>query len=418
MPPDDERAFFDSIRGTADDDGPRLIFADWLDEHGETDRADFIRIQCALDRLPDDDSRRHALRERERQLAEVNERRWTADLRPLVTECAFHRGVVDSVSVDATQFLANGPAIFDLAPIRKVRFLEVGEQFKSVTQSPVLRFIRELDLSANSIGDEGPMLLARSPHLARLDALDLGFTDLGDNGLKILADSPAFSELRVLRLNDNPGIGVIGIRALADSIHLTALTDLELSGNGLASTVIQPLLDSNLAGRLTRLLLQGNRLGEEGTIHFVQSLAFKHMAERDGAIDLRNVEMGPNGAKVLAECPALRHVYTLDLEGNVIGDAGLVALAASPHLVNLSELRLRDNRIGGPGPNLLAQSPLMATLRVLDLTDNIVTVDSQDRLHEASLQHNWRGQLQLKVDSQVRTRPPTPGPGVFRRTVG
>jgi uncharacterized protein (TIGR02996 family) len=30
------------------DDGPRLVFADWLDEHGESARADFIRTQIAL----------------------------------------------------------------------------------------------------------------------------------------------------------------------------------------------------------------------------------------------------------------------------------------------------------------------------------------------------------------------------------
>ncbi len=26
------------------DDAPRLVYADWLDEHGESDRADFIRV--------------------------------------------------------------------------------------------------------------------------------------------------------------------------------------------------------------------------------------------------------------------------------------------------------------------------------------------------------------------------------------
>jgi uncharacterized protein (TIGR02996 family) len=29
-------------------DTPRLAFADWLDEHGEADRAEFIRVQVAL----------------------------------------------------------------------------------------------------------------------------------------------------------------------------------------------------------------------------------------------------------------------------------------------------------------------------------------------------------------------------------
>ncbi|HEX3152452.1 MAG TPA: TIGR02996 domain-containing protein [Gemmataceae bacterium] len=417
MPPDDERAFFDAIRGVPDDDGPRLIFADWLDEHGESDRADFIRIQCALEGLSEDDPRRQELRERERQLADANEARWTADLRPLVTECAFHRGVIDSVSVDAHQFLTNGPAIFERAPVRKVRFLEVGAQFRAVTHSPLLRFVRELDLSANAIGDEGPMLLARSPHLTRLDALDLGFTDLGDNGLKALADSPAFSGLRTLRLNDNPGVGVIGIRALGESEHLTALTDLDLSGNGLSDTDLQPLFEAALVERLQHLSLQGNRLRDVGTARFVNSVVFTRMAERDHVINLRNVAMGINGAAALANCPALRAVQTLDLEKNFISDPGLLALASSIYLTQLSALLLRDNQISDRGASVLTTSMMMASLRVLDLTDNMVTVDCQDRLQEASLRHNWRGQLQLLVDSQLRTRPPAIGPGGLRRTI-
>ena len=416
MPTDDEHAFFDPIRDAPADDGPRLIYADWLDEHGQSDCADFIRLQCALDRLPDDDLRRPDLRERERQLSEAHEARWAADLAPLVTDWSFHRGVIDSVSVDPAQFLASGAAIFELAPIRKVRFLDIGEGLKDLAENPLLRHIRELDLSGNPLGDRGPMLLARSPHLAGLHALDLGFTDLGATGLKALADAPAFGGLRSLRVNDNPGLGVVGLRALADSPHLTALIDLDLSGNGLSDAALRPLFDGPLARRLVRLALQGNHLGDAGTIALVESLAFTRMAERDGSIDLRRVEMGPTGARALAACAALTAVHTLDLEGNTIGDAGLIALAGSPYLTSLRVLALNENRVSDDGARALSRSPLMRTLVRLDLTGNIVTQESQDRLIEASVQHNWRGLLQLKVDTQLRARPIGIGPlGIRRR---
>ena len=127
--------------------------------------------------------------------------------------------------------------------------------------------------------------------------------------------------------------------------------------------------------------------------------------------------MGPAGARALADVPGLRAVETLDLEGNVLGDAGLAALAASPHLTQVRVLSLRENRITDDGVRALARSPLMATLRVLDLTGNLITQDSQERLHEASVEYDWRGLLQLKVDSQLRTRPLGLGPlgGYFRR---
>jgi uncharacterized protein (TIGR02996 family) len=36
-----------------DEDAPRLVLADWYEEHGEPDRAEFIRLQCRRPRLDD-----------------------------------------------------------------------------------------------------------------------------------------------------------------------------------------------------------------------------------------------------------------------------------------------------------------------------------------------------------------------------
>lgn len=47
----DEDALLRAILDRPDDDLPRLVLADWLDEHGEGERAEFIRVQCAIWRL-------------------------------------------------------------------------------------------------------------------------------------------------------------------------------------------------------------------------------------------------------------------------------------------------------------------------------------------------------------------------------
>ena len=44
-----------------DDDAPRLVYADYLEERGEAPRAEFIRIQCELASLPMADERRASL---------------------------------------------------------------------------------------------------------------------------------------------------------------------------------------------------------------------------------------------------------------------------------------------------------------------------------------------------------------------
>jgi uncharacterized protein (TIGR02996 family) len=50
MTPD---AFMAAICDAPADDGPRLVYADWLEERGDTARAEFIRVGCEIERLRD-----------------------------------------------------------------------------------------------------------------------------------------------------------------------------------------------------------------------------------------------------------------------------------------------------------------------------------------------------------------------------
>jgi uncharacterized protein (TIGR02996 family) len=43
-----ERTFLTDIFATPEDDTPRLIYADWLEDNGRPERADFIRVQCRI----------------------------------------------------------------------------------------------------------------------------------------------------------------------------------------------------------------------------------------------------------------------------------------------------------------------------------------------------------------------------------
>jgi Leucine-rich repeat (LRR) protein len=303
--------------------------------------------------------------------------------------------------------------------VRKVRFFGVGDRLTRLVQSPLLSHIRELDLSGNDLGNRGPILLSKSKHLVHLDALDLSFNEFSDKGLEALANSPVFGKLKSLQISGtgNLRFGVPGLRALADSQHLTELLRLDVSGNSLPDVAIRTLLDGSASRNLRQLLLHSNRLGDSGTAAFVESLVFAKMAEQDRVIDLSGVDMGPTGARALAAARYLPTVEALYLEGNSLGDHGLAALAASEHLTSLRILLLRDNRISDDGIRALIRSELMKTLRVLDLTGNVLREDSLDKLREASVAHNWRGPLQLIVDSHIRMRlrPFVPFGGFLRR---
>src|ERR1043166_2789699 len=57
-----EDGFLQSILDDPDSDTPRLVFADWLEENDQPQRAAFIRAQCRLTTLDEDDPARLALR--------------------------------------------------------------------------------------------------------------------------------------------------------------------------------------------------------------------------------------------------------------------------------------------------------------------------------------------------------------------
>jgi uncharacterized protein (TIGR02996 family) len=87
-------AFLQAILDAPDDDTPRLVYADWLEEHAEPERAEFIRVQCRLARTPEGDPRRQVLEARERELLDRQDE-WLGRLRSPLLHWKFRRGLVD-----------------------------------------------------------------------------------------------------------------------------------------------------------------------------------------------------------------------------------------------------------------------------------------------------------------------------------
>src|SRR5262245_58911497 len=65
---DDETSFLRAILEAPDDHAPRLVYADWLEERGHAGRAEFLRVECRLARLPVRDPRRAEMAARKQLL--------------------------------------------------------------------------------------------------------------------------------------------------------------------------------------------------------------------------------------------------------------------------------------------------------------------------------------------------------------
>jgi len=102
----DQAALLQAIRVAPDDDLPRLVYADWLEEHDQAQYAEFIRAQCALARLPECDPERPVLTRRAAELLKWHGYRFLQlDHPQVVRGMTFDRGFVEQIQIPARQLL-------------------------------------------------------------------------------------------------------------------------------------------------------------------------------------------------------------------------------------------------------------------------------------------------------------------------
>jgi len=170
-------AFLQAIRDNPEDDAVRLIYADYLEEKGDPaglDRAEFIRLQLELGRLPADSTDRATLLARGRRLLREHEAEWVAgDLRGLVRGGEFRRGFVEKVALPAEVFPQRADELIRLAPLREVHLTGRRDVVRQLARTPLLGQLSGLDLKGNFLNDSDLAWLVESPFLGRLTRLDL-----------------------------------------------------------------------------------------------------------------------------------------------------------------------------------------------------------------------------------------------------
>jgi uncharacterized protein (TIGR02996 family) len=248
----DRAAFLAAITAAPDDDLPRLVYADWLDEHDEPARAEFIRFQCAAARGD---------RTSQRRANELETRHGSAWLEPLarvVFRAEFRRGFVEHAILSAPAFLAHGSALRREAPLRGVTLLGARRVLPELVRGPLLAGLSALHLTGGRLGDDGMRLLADSPALVGLETLRLGDNALGDAGVAVLARSPHLAALKTLVLRDN-AVGDGGAWELAHAPFLGRLTTLDLAGNEVGPSGINVLRSALRLPALTELEVADQR---------------------------------------------------------------------------------------------------------------------------------------------------------------
>jgi uncharacterized protein (TIGR02996 family) len=237
----EREALYRAVIENPADDAPRLVFADWLEEHGEAQRAEFIRLQIGMAKLAMHDPRWQPLVARAEKLARGKKRLWQQNLpqmRGVIWE-GFSRGFPSTVRFsNLLVFQDHIGAVVAAAPVTHVSFTP-----HSVAVS----------LEA----------LAISPHLAGITELELSYLAISDDILTPLLDARHLGRLRSLALSDNrlTNVGIIG---LCRCQAFPSLRHLSLIRNVIGPEVVDELIGSPWMRTLDELWIDAERLGRRG----------------------------------------------------------------------------------------------------------------------------------------------------------
>jgi uncharacterized protein (TIGR02996 family) len=289
-----------AIRANPDDDAPRLVLADWLEENGETDFAEFIRIEIERDRLPHDDPQREALHKHSYVLRKRGA--FPGDTRNLnilsPTRRGFHAHIQAGLiglhsgletlgpcaarlcllihgnsqeEIDAREEASRGAPdrlsvafreVFASAWVRhwielELQYLYVSAEYVRFMVAPEnLIGLKQL-VFAGGLDNDAVRVLGESnlPQLRVLAIHEIPDRDearLTPNALAILAQSPLLTQIEHLSLMGE-WMGDGGLRALASSSRITALKSLNLWSRGHTPSTLQALFQSRYLAGLTRL---------------------------------------------------------------------------------------------------------------------------------------------------------------------
>jgi uncharacterized protein (TIGR02996 family) len=348
-----ENAFLQAILADPDDDAPRLIYADWLDENGDADRAEFIRLQIGLSNTESTNPEFASLQSRAEELRQAHHVEWLNEL-PQFEKVAwevFDRGFISAVRFDHPDaFFAHAGRVVASAPVSELRLHQFFPNHAArLADSQYTRGIRVLDLNDGN--------------------------NVGNNGAEAIAASANLSELKTLKLRGN-SIGPAGVRAIAHSSYIRGLKRLRLERNELYDDGLRFIAASQALRELSQLDLERTLTGDEGVAILARS---KHLTGLR-LLDLGNNRITDKGVQSLSKSNVLEHVRVLFLQGNSITDRGIIVLAESPQFGRLERLFLHGNRIGDDAANALARSSSLGHLHELYLGTNSVSDQAAEAL--------------------------------------
>jgi uncharacterized protein (TIGR02996 family) len=339
----DEKALLAAIWSEPHEDTPRLAYADWLQETGleaNVARAEFIRLQCELAMLSEDDRRFRVARAAANKLLKAWGHVWKAHLPRAIRGSPWYRGFLqpDDRGINADELFKKTAVELNVAPCRSFCVMDTAQRLDDLLTWPMLDRLDTFYLRDDvPEGNWLPLVLA-CPGFRNVCRICLIDCPIQVKQLDALLT--AWQDRRIVAVHlGGTKIGDDGWRMLLSHPALASVRELGTSGIGLTSEGVKILAESRYRPPEQDLVLSGNAIGAEGVAELVCWPGLKRIK----ALAMNDTELGNEGVAILANCEAVRAVRKLWLGGNSIGAEGAAALANSPNLRGLTHLYLPRN---------------------------------------------------------------------------
>jgi len=362
-------ALLAAIRESPDDDLPRLAYADWLEENGDPQRAEFIHVQIERARLPDGDGRDAELAGREEALYLAGCELWESgfpdlegiqwgNLKAYSRGLPLSRGFVETARAESlAAFEREETRIRATIPLSGL-ILDARRGETNLTCGGFAG-LSDLTVTGERLGDEEIISLAGSPQLANLHRLAFGTLQVTPKGAAALTHSAHLARVRELLLYEG---GDRIIRALSDAPLLPNLVRLELSGRWVCPEVTGLL--ASWPANLRRLTI--SQAGGNNADVLARTVSLAGLL----VLEMIDLSVGAAGAAALAASDVLAGLAVLSLHDNpALNDEGVRELVTKPRF-RPHTLHLGRVRMGPTGVTSLLASPLMPSLRTLSLANN------------------------------------------------
>jgi uncharacterized protein (TIGR02996 family) len=240
----DREAMLRAVAADPDEDTPRLVYADLLDELGgaaNAARARFIRLQIDLVRNPGRnwfansdrlcEVARMAGQFADAWLGELPKWAATEARRQRLRADDFPRGFLDEFRVKPLKFVQYGGGLLDAAPITRVVVTPADKttQLTTLLTSSHLLRVRSLALPGANGDTVAAAVRSNWGALAAVEELDLSNTGLTDDGAISLTNSRTLKNLRVLIAHRNH-LSERGAARLLGAGNLPRLEKLDVRG--------------------------------------------------------------------------------------------------------------------------------------------------------------------------------------------